>query len=56
MKLSAGPGTGDKESALLRAIIDLITSEENTNWVSFSSPLLQFYNIFMKNDVFYWSH
>ena len=36
MKLRAGPGTGDKESALLRAIIDLITSEENTNWVSFS--------------------
>ena len=36
MKLTAGPGTGDKESALLRAIIDLITSEENTNWVSFS--------------------
>ena len=39
MKLSAGPGTGDKESALLRAIIDLITSEESTNWVSFSRPL-----------------
>ncbi len=33
MKLSVGSGTGNKESALLRAIIDLITSEENTNWV-----------------------
>ena len=33
MKLSVGTGTGNKESALLRAIIDLITSEENTNWV-----------------------
>lgn len=32
MKLSVGTGTGNKESALLRAIIDLITSEENTNW------------------------
>jgi len=32
MKLSAGTGAGNKESALLRAIIDLITSEENTNW------------------------
>ena len=34
MKLSVGTGTDNKESALLRAIIDLITSEENTNWVS----------------------
>ena len=33
MKLSVGTGTDNKESALLRAIIDLITSEENTNWV-----------------------
>lgn len=33
-KLSVGTGTGNRESALLRAIIDLITSEENTNWVS----------------------
>ena len=33
MKLSVGTGTGNRESALLRAIIDLITSEENTNWV-----------------------
>ena len=33
MKLSVGTGAGNKESALLRAIIDLITSEENTNWV-----------------------
>lgn len=32
MKLSVGTGTGNRESALLRAIIDLITSEENTNW------------------------
>ena len=33
MKLSVGTGTDNKESELLRAIIDLITSEENTNWV-----------------------
>lgn len=33
MKLSVGTGTDNKEGALLRAIIDLITSEENTNWV-----------------------
>lgn len=33
MKLSVGTGAGNKESALLRAIIDLITSEESTNWV-----------------------
>jgi len=33
MKLSVGTGADNKESALLRAIIDLITSEENTNWV-----------------------
>lgn len=33
MKLSVGTGVGNKESALLRAIIDLITSEESTNWV-----------------------
>lgn len=32
MKLSAGTGVGSKENALLRAIIDLITSEENSNW------------------------
>jgi len=32
MKLSVGTGADNKESALLRAIIDLITSEENTNW------------------------
>ena len=40
MKLSAGTGTANKESALLRAIIDLITSEENTNWVSADLPPL----------------
>lgn len=33
MKLSVGTGTDNKESALLRAIIDLITSEGNTSWV-----------------------
>ena len=33
MKLSAGTGAGSKEIALLRAIIDLITSEENKTWV-----------------------
>lgn len=32
MKLSAGTGAGRKEIALLRAIIDLITSEENKTW------------------------
>lgn len=32
MKLSAGTGAGSKEIALLRAIIDLITSEENKTW------------------------
>ena len=39
MKLSAGTGADNKESALLRAIIDLITSEENTNWVRDRHPL-----------------